>query len=85
MIIMYSKIALQNIKKSYKDYTIYFLTLMLAVCIFYSFNSIESQKVLIELKFMSDIMKAISGVSVLVSIILGGLIVYANNFFNKKT
>ncbi|ABS42270.1 FtsX-like permease family protein [Clostridium botulinum] len=81
---MYSKIALKNIKKSYKDYTIYFLTLMLAVCIFYSFNSIESQKVLIELKFMSDIMKAISGVSVLVSIILGGLIVYANNFLIKR-
>ncbi|KEI76236.1 ABC transporter [Clostridium botulinum B2 128] len=81
---MYSKIALKNIKKSYKDYTIYFLTLILAVCIFYSFNSIESQKVLIELKFMSDIMKAISGVSVLVSIILGGLIVYANNFLIKR-
>ncbi|APC79868.1 TPA: FtsX-like permease family protein [Clostridium botulinum] len=81
---MYSKIALKNIKKSYKDYTIYFLTLMLAVCIFYSFNSIESQKVLIEIKFMTDIMKAISGVSVLVSIILGGLIVYANNFLIKR-
>ncbi|WP_434301987.1 FtsX-like permease family protein [Clostridium botulinum] len=81
---MYSKIALKNIKKSYKDYTIYFLTLILAVCIFYSFNSIESQKVLIELKFMSEIMKAISGVSVLVSIILGGLIVYANNFLIKR-
>ncbi|NFE44569.1 ABC transporter permease [Clostridium sporogenes] len=84
MIIMYSKIALQNIKKSYKDYTIYFLTLILAVCIFYSFNSIESQKVLIEIKFMSEIMKGISGVSVLVSIILGGLIVYANNFLIKR-
>ncbi|NFD76181.1 ABC transporter permease [Clostridium botulinum] len=84
MIIMYSKIALKNIKKSYKDYTIYFLTLILAVCIFYSFNSIESQKVLIEIEFMSDIMKAISGVSVLVSIILGGLIVYANNFLIKR-
>ncbi|MHB9922833.1 ABC transporter [Clostridium botulinum] len=84
MIIMYSKIALKNIKKSYKDYTIYFLTLILAVCIFYSFNSIESQKVLIELEFMSEIMKAISGVSVLVSIILGGLIVYANNFLIKR-
>ncbi|WP_460284246.1 FtsX-like permease family protein [Clostridium botulinum] len=81
---MYSKIALKNIKKSYKDYTIYFLTLILAVCIFYSFNSIESQKVLIELEFMSEIMKAISGVSVLVSIILGGLIVYANNFLIKR-
>ncbi|AUM95956.1 ABC transporter [Clostridium sporogenes] len=84
MIIMYSKIALKNIKKSYKDYTIYFLTLILAVCIFYSFNSIESQKVLIEIKFMSEIMKGISGVSVLVSIILGGLIVYANNFLIKR-
>ncbi|MDU4546865.1 MAG: ABC transporter permease [Clostridium botulinum] len=81
---MYSKIALKNIKKSYKDYTIYFLTLILAVCIFYSFNSIESQKVLIEIKFMSEIMKGISGVSVLVSIILGGLIVYANNFLIKR-
>ncbi|MGO5074547.1 FtsX-like permease family protein [Clostridium sporogenes] len=81
---MYSKIALQNIKKSYKDYTIYFLTLILAVCIFYSFNSIESQKALIEIKFMSEIMKGISGVSVLVSIILGGLIVYANNFLIKR-
>ncbi|NFF78464.1 ABC transporter permease [Clostridium sporogenes] len=84
MIIMYSKIALKNIKKSYKDYTIYFLTLILAVCIFYSFNSIESQKVLIEIKFMSEIMKGISGVSVLVSIVLGGLIVYANNFLIKR-
>ncbi|KEI78961.1 ABC transporter [Clostridium botulinum A2 117] len=81
---MYSKIALKNIKKSYKDYTIYFLTLILAVCIFYSFNSIESQKVLIEIEFMSEIMKAILGVSVLVSIILGGLIVYANNFLIKR-
>ncbi|NFA96960.1 ABC transporter permease [Clostridium botulinum] len=84
MIIMYSKIALKNIKKSYKDYTIYFLTLILAVCIFYSFNSIESQKVLIEIEFMSEIMKGISGVSMLVSIILGGLIVYANNFLIKR-
>ncbi|HCL4436979.1 ABC transporter [Clostridium botulinum] len=81
---MYSKIALKNIKKSYKDYTIYFLTLILAVCIFYSFNSIESQKVLIEIEFMSEIMKGISGVSMLVSIILGGLIVYANNFLIKR-
>nr|WP_307902775.1 ABC transporter permease [Clostridium botulinum] len=81
---MYFKIALKNIKKSYKDYSIYFLTLILAVCIFYSFNSIESQKVLIEIKFMSEIMKGILGVSVLVSIILGGLIVYANNFLIKR-
>ncbi len=46
---MYSKIAFKNVKKSLKDYTIYFLTLTLAVCIFYSFNSIESQKAMIEM------------------------------------
>lgn len=50
MITMYFKIASGNIKKCYKDYTIYFLTLILAVCIFYSFNSIDSQKALWDIK-----------------------------------
>ncbi|PEC56481.1 ABC transporter [Bacillus cereus] len=86
---MYSKLAIGNIKKSFKDYAIYFLTLTLAVCIFYSFNSIESQKALVEInaadrKYVPTVMNAISDVSVFVSIILGGLILYANNFLIKK-
>ncbi|MBW3494821.1 FtsX-like permease family protein [Bacillus sp. FDAARGOS_1420] len=86
---MYSKIAIGNVKKSLKDYAIYFLTLTLAVCIFYSFNSIESQKALMEInasdrKYVPTIMKVISNVSVFVSVILGGLILYANNFLIKK-
>lgn len=86
---MYSKIALKNIKKSYKDYTIYFLTLILAVCIFYSFNSIDSQKALTDIKssggnYVSKLMGFMSAVSVFVSIILGSLILYANNFLIKK-
>ncbi|MDU1411401.1 MAG: ABC transporter permease [Clostridium sp.] len=86
---MYSKIALGNVKKSFKDYTIYFLTLALSVCIFYSFNSIESQKALMDMKSAtSDIipmlMRVISIVSVFVSVILGSLILYANNFLIKK-
>ncbi|MCG4580233.1 FtsX-like permease family protein, partial [Clostridium cochlearium] len=86
---MYFKMAVQNIKKSYKDYTIYFLTLILAVCIFYSFNSIDSQKALIDIKssnanYIFKLTEIISGVSVFVSIILGSLILYANNFLIKK-
>lgn len=86
---MYFNIALKNVKKSFKDYTIYFLTLTLAVSIFYSFNSIESQKALIEIsssgKEVSEILiKVISNISIFVSFILGGLIVYANNFLVKK-
>ncbi|MFD6507572.1 MULTISPECIES: FtsX-like permease family protein [unclassified Bacillus (in: firmicutes)] len=86
---MYSKLAIGNVKKSLKDYAIYFLTLTLAVCIFYSFNSIESQKALMEInasdrKYVPTVMNAISNVSVFVSVILGGLILYANNFLIKK-
>ena len=86
---MYSKIAINNVKKSFKDYTIYFLTIAFAVCIFYSFNSIESQKALLDMnknqaEYMSLVTTLISYVSVFVSFILGGLILYANNFLIKK-
>ena len=86
---MYSKIAINNVKKSFKDYTIYFLTIAFAVCIFYSFNSIESQKALLDMnknqaEYMTIITTLISLVSVFVSFILGGLILYANNFLIKK-
>lgn len=86
---MYFKIALGNIKKSYKDYTIYFLTLILAVCIFYSFNSIDSQKALFDVKssnanYISKLTDIMSYFSVFVSVILGSLILYANNFLIKK-
>ena len=86
---MYSKIAIKNVKKSFKDYTIYFLTLTLAVCIFYSFNSIESQKALTEMsssgkEYTEMLTTMISYMSVFVAVILGGLILYANNFLIKK-
>lgn len=86
---MYSKIAIENVKKSFKDYTIYFLTLTLAVCIFYSFNSIEAQKAFMDMKasdavYMKGLIQIISYVSVFVSAILGCLILYANNFLIKK-
>ncbi|SHK68725.1 putative ABC transport system permease protein [Clostridium cavendishii DSM 21758] len=86
---MYFKLATQNIKKSFKDYTIYFLTLILAVCIFYSFNSIDSQKALLDIKSsnaknMERLIDIMAYVSVFISVILGSLILYANNFLIKK-
>lgn len=86
---MYYKIALNSVKKSFKDYTIYFLTLTFAVCIFYSFNSIESQKAMLDLTvsqkaYMKLFSSVISIASVFVSFILGALIIYANNFLIKK-
>lgn len=86
---MYFKIALNNVKKSFKDYGIYFLTLTFAVCIFYAFNSIGSQAVMKKMDantaaYMTLIKSAMSMVSIFVSFILGGLIIYANNFLIKR-
>ena len=85
---MFSKIAINNVKRSFRDYSIYFLTLTLGVCIFYSFNSMESQNVMSEMSknvdFMLTLNKLMAGTSVFVSFVLGGLIIYANNFLIKK-
>ncbi|MGU8434142.1 FtsX-like permease family protein [Clostridium perfringens] len=86
---MYFKIALNNVRKSFKDYSIYFLTLTLGVCIFYAFNSIGDQKAFLELgkrqaEYIKLLQGLISGISVFISCVLGGLILYANNFLVKK-
>lgn len=86
---MLFKLSLKNISKSLKDYTIYFFTLILGVSIFYIFNSIESQTVLLNItsntkqiiKLMTNIL---SVVSVFVSFILGFLIIYASRFLVKR-
>ncbi|NGT67004.1 ABC transporter permease [Clostridium perfringens] len=86
---MYFKLGFKNIKKSYKNYVIYFLTLIFGICIFYTFNSIESQSVMMELneQKQSAFMMAeqlIGYFSVFIAFVLGFLIVYANNYLIKR-
>lgn len=86
---MLFKLALKNIKKSIKDYSIYFFTLVVAVTIFYVFNSVEAQESMIALtNSKKDMIKTLvlilNYVSVFVSIILGFLIIYSNNFLIKR-
>ncbi len=81
---MYFKIAISNIKKSFKDYAIYFITLTLAVCIFYNFNSIENQAAMEYINSVGLLIKAVSYISVFISIIFGALMLYANNALVKK-
>ena len=47
-------LALRNIKKSIKDYSIYFITLVIAVAIFYIFNSIDSQTAMMSIKQINN-------------------------------
>lgn len=86
---MLCRLSLKNIKKSFKDYAIYFFTLILGVAIFYVFNSIDSQTIMMDvtsntreiIKLMTNML---SGVSVFVSFILGFLIIYASRFLMKR-
>ncbi|CDM68970.1 putative membrane protein [Clostridium bornimense] len=85
----YFKLALGNVKKSFKEYTIYFLTLLFGVCIFYTFNSIESQKIMMDIgEYQASIFemvgKVMSVASVFIAGVLGFLIVYANNYLIKR-
>ncbi|MEG0692627.1 MAG: ABC transporter permease [Oscillospiraceae bacterium] len=86
---MYSKLSFRNMKRSIADYAIYFVTLMLAVCIFYVFNSISAQTVLLDLSAVqSETMKylgqMITMASIIISIIFCILCVFANQFLIKR-
>lgn len=86
---MLFKLSVKNIRKSVKDYTIYFLTLVLGVSIFYMFNSLDSQEAMLEVSKSTRnivvlMIDMLSMVSVFVAITLGFLIVYANNFLIKR-
>ena len=86
---MLSKLAFKNASKSIRDYAVYFFTLVLAVCIFYMFNSIYAQKdIMVVTETTAESMKALrqilSYISVFVAVVLGFLIVYANNFFIRR-
>ena len=83
------KLSFRNIKKSFKDYAIYFFTLILGVAIFYVFNSIESQTVLLDITestydIIDTLINMLSGASVFVAFILGFLIIYASRFLMKR-
>jgi putative ABC transport system permease protein len=83
------KIALRNVKKSFRDYAIYFLTLTLGVCVFYVFNSIDSQQAVMNLTAgqtlaLRTLDRLMGGFSVFISCVLGFLIIYANNFLIKR-
>ena len=86
---MLFKISLSNIRKSIRDYAVYFFTLVLGVAIFYVFNAIESQTAFIKMnenqrEIINILTQAVSGVSVFVAVVLGLLIVYASRFLMKR-
>ena len=87
---MFSKLALKNVLRSVKDYSVYFITLTFGVCIFYVFNSMDSQSVMSYLSgetrnYMREMfLRLIDVLSFFVSAVLAFLILYANSFMVRR-
>ena len=86
---MHFKLAIKNVKKSFKDYAVYFFTLIVGVSIFYMFNSMDSQTIMLNLSDtkhdMLDTMNEALGImSIFVAFVLAFLIIYASRFLMKR-
>ena len=86
---MLFKLSARNIRKSMQNYLIYFATLILGVAIFYVFNALGSQTVMLKVSSNTEeiiglMNEAMSVVSVFVSVVLGFLVVYASTFLMKR-
>ena len=73
---MFSKLALRNVRRSFRDYGVYLLTLTFGVCLFYTFNSIEGQGAIVYLSqsknpMVDAIMTIIDIFSVFVAVVVG--------------
>ncbi len=86
---MLFKLPFRNMRRSMRDYAIYFFTLIIGVSIFYVFNAIGDQTAMLKLsESRNEVIKllntSISGVSVFVAFVLALLIVYASRFLMKR-
>lgn len=86
---MLFKLSFSNIRKSFRDYAIYFFTLIIGVAVFYVFNAIGEQTAFLQVsQNTNDIIELLknmlNGISAFVSVILGLLIVYASRFLMKR-
>ena len=86
---MLARLALGNVRKSLRDFGVYFLTVVLGVAVFYAFNSMTAQQGVLALSETQDRMfdllgMVVGGVSVFIAFVLVFLVVYANRFLVRR-
>ncbi len=82
---MLGKLSLRNAKRQAKDYVIYFMTIVMAVALLFSFNSIAASSDIAELSSsMKSFSKAIMGINLVVVFVMVWLIHYTMKFMLEK-
>ncbi len=81
----YSKLAIRNAKRQSKDYLVYFVTIVMAAALLYSFNGLIFSQ---EIQELSSMMKSMPIIIVLVSIVVvcifGWLVSYSTKFMLSR-
>ena len=79
------KLSIKNLKKSIKDYIIYFLTLVLGVAIFYMFNSLDSQEAMLQVSQSThEMIKLMIGMLEIVSIFVAIISISSYCIYNEN-
>ena len=86
---MFSKLAIRNVRRSFRDYGVYLLTLTFGVCLFYAFNSLDGQAAMVYLAqngnpAVETILVLMDVLSVFVAAVLACLILYADRFLLRR-
>lgn len=82
---MYLKLALRNIKRSAKDYVIYFVTVTLTVMLMYSFLALGFSSDIISMaENMSMLTSGMTALSVIVTLISSYIVSYAVRFMLRQ-
>lgn len=86
---MYARIALGNVRRSIRDFGIYFLTLVLGVAVYYAFNSVTQQSAVLRLSgnmrtLVQELGTIIRGVSIFVAVLLAFLVLFGNRFLIRR-
>ncbi len=86
---MLFKLAVRNVRRSFRDYGVYLLTLTFGVCLFYTFNSLEGQGAMVYLARVGNpVVEAIQTLmdvfSLFVAVVLACLLLYANRFLLRR-
>lgn len=84
---MLAKLAVSNVRRSARSYTLYFVTLAIGVAVFYAFNTVSLQADFLDSN-ASDMLESLgdvlSGLTVFLAVIMGFLMVYANSFLMRR-
>ena len=84
---MFARLALGNVRKSARDYAIYFVTLVLGVAVFYAFNTMANQADFFEgdtREVMQTVGWLLHGLTDFLAVVMGFLTIYAHYLLMRR-